>query len=59
VGHRHLVAGHGRPYLTGDLLGLGGEVAGYPQVKPALDLCSQMNDLDRHGEVLFKSGVLR
>jgi hypothetical protein len=42
---------------VGKFRGLGCKVAGYALVDPALDLCGQIKDFDRHGGVLFKSGA--
>ena len=41
------------------LFGLRRQMTGNLGVEPAVDLCGQMNDFDRHGEVLFKSPGLR
>ena len=41
----------------GEFRGLGCKVTGDALVEPAMDLCGQIKDFDRHGKVLCKSGA--
>jgi hypothetical protein len=50
--HRLLSGLSQREQLTGQPLGLRGEMAGHASIEPALDLGGQMKNCDSHGGIL-------